>query len=185
MAADVQRGSSTRPVLARRSDVASTRAVAAPPAGRYCLRTHAVTNPFRAPIHARAQMLVSARASRSTCSSPKAGTSSAPRGETHAWDDKRAQCAPEASSCASPGASGRVADASRPSYLAVDDPCALRRVDRRSVPRSPRRVRPSERVEHGERVEVVSPPSHLASFDRQHRDVAVGIGCAGRDNASF
>lgn len=52
--------------------------------------------------------------------------------------------------------------ASRPSEAP-----ALRWVDRRSVPRSPRRVRPTERVEHGERVEVVSPPSHLASFDRR------------------
>lgn len=50
---------------------------------------------------------------------------------------------------------------------------------------SPGLVRPPERVEYGERVEVIPPAGHLASFEREHRDVAVGIGCAGRDNAAF
>jgi hypothetical protein len=50
---------------------------------------------------------------------------------------------------------------------------------------SPGWVRPPERIEYGERVEVIPPADHLASFERENRDVAVGVGCAGRDNAAF
>lgn len=62
-------------------------------------------------------------------------------------------------------------------------PCSAR-FDRARVD-SPGLLRPPERVEYGERVKVIPPTSHLASLDRQHRDVAIGIGCAGRDNTAF
>lgn len=50
---------------------------------------------------------------------------------------------------------------------------------------SPGPLRPPERVEYGERIEVIPPTSHLASFDREHRDIAVCIGRAGRDHAAL